>query len=161
MYKSPRTLLGTERKTHSRTRPGTVPGVGDNNRAPHSHSLCCSRGTGSRAVAYIFKVCCLRFFPSPHLFGLAPPSLAGLSSATGVGEERRFARFEAESPSAAKQLDAPSQHVDKQNIHTRVTAEQSASQREICACRHNELQKDAPVGPYILLWLLIKQRIPS
>lgn len=93
------------------------------------------------------------FFPLPT-FIWAGPALAGwaeLSSATGVGEER-FARFEAESPSAAKQLDAPSQHVDKQSIHTRVTAEQSVSQREICACRHNELiQKDAPVGLYILL----------
>lgn len=68
-----------------------------------------------------------------------------LSSATGVGEERRFARFEAESPSAAKQLDAPSQHVDKQSIHTRVTAEQSASHMRVQTQRASLIQKDAPV----------------
>jgi len=79
-------LLGTERKTHSRTRPGTVPGVGDNNRAPHSHSLCCSRGTGSRAVAYIFKVCCLRFSP-PHIYlGWPRPRWLGWAVQRGLGK---------------------------------------------------------------------------
>lgn len=147
--KPPNIAWHREKNTHCRTRPGTVPGVGDNNRAPHSHSLCCSWGTGSRAVAYIFKVCCLRFFSPPHIY-LGWPRPRCLSSATGVGEERRFAQFEAESPSAAKQLDAPSQHVDKQSIHTRVTAEQ-------CACWHNELiQKDARPSANIFVWLLIK-----
>ncbi len=72
-------------------------------------------------------------FSPPHVY-LGWPRPRCLSSATGVGEEQRFTQFEAASPSAAKRLDAPSQHVDKQSIHTRVTAEQCASQREMCAC---------------------------
>ncbi len=130
--KSPRTLPGTERKTHCRT------------------ALESCRAWGIITVLYIHTRCVvheelghapwptfLRFvvfaFSPPHVY-LGWPRPRCLSSATGVGEEQRFTQFEAASPSAAKRLDAPSQHVDKQSIHTRVTAEQCASQREMCAC---------------------------